>query len=57
MGNIELNQGVFIPVFPFKGFSRFRAGFPQKHVFIGHVLEYHDTVILGMGIGFHAVYF
>jgi hypothetical protein len=51
-GNIDLDQRIFLAVFPFDLFLARHGGASQERKIGGDILEHH-RVVLGMNVGFH----
>lgn len=55
--HLHLDQRVLVAIFPLDGFLGFSCGFAQKRIFVAHVLEYNQTVVVGMDAFFHLFQF
>lgn len=55
--NLQLDDRIFVTVFPLHGFFAIGGGAAEELVPVTHVLEHNETVILGMQIFFHNLWF
>ena len=54
--DLELDEGIFLPILPFNGIPGRGCGFRQESEITGEILEYHEPVISRMNIFFHDVF-
>jgi hypothetical protein len=53
VAHLHFDQWVFVAVFPLDGLLGVGSGLAQECIFIGHVLEYDQAVIIGVNALLH----